>query len=530
MNPMRRLLLSCVSLAMIGGLSAASSAIAEQVMRRDLGVELKTLDVQKMHLLAEQEFAADLFNGLLVRDMNGDLQPGVAESWEISDDGKTYTFHLADTLWSNGDPVKASDFVFALRRILSPETAASYSSFLFPIAGAREYNSGENSDPASVSVNAPDDKTLVIELTSPTPYFLDLMATVAAVPLHEASVTELGSAYSEPGNMISNGAYMLTESKPTEYVILDKNPNYKGAEDIPIDRVYYYQVTDEATAVRMFRAGDLDITRGSQGDNNAWAVENMPEAVQSATILGTEYYDFGTATPELSDPRVRKAISMVIDRVALTEDILQTGEEPAFGLVPPGLAGYENPTVDWADLSYVERVEQARALMEEAGFGPDKQLEININFNSSETHRKTAVAMADMLREIYVVAAPYNRDSSAYWDWLYTSNGEFGLARDSWLADYPDPMVFLNQYIGEPGFELTGYRNPEFDALIATANEQLDPAVRMKMLAEAEQMLLDDNVIIPLYNYKSVRLVNPAVTGWVNNAFALHPTQSMAFE
>ncbi|MEQ9695948.1 peptide ABC transporter substrate-binding protein [Shimia sp. SDUM112013] len=517
-------------LALLGTSGTFGAAQAETVLNRDMGVELKTLDIQKMHLLAEHEFAADLFDGLLIRDADGNIKPGVAESWDVSEDGLIYTFKLRDSQWSNGDAVTAGDFVFAIRRILSPELASKYASTLYPITGAKAFNKGESADPDTIGAEAIDDKTLKITLSSPTSYFLDVVTTTAMLPLHQASVSALGSEYAQPGKLISNGPFLLTESRPKEFALLTKNEAYWDAAEVALDKVYYYQITDEATAVRKFRAGEVDITRGSQGDNNAWASQNMPEAVQNATILGTEWYDLGHATPAIQDSRVRRAINMAIDRFALTEDILQTGEQPAFGLVPPGIPGYENASADWADLSYIERLEEARKLMEEAGYGPDKKLEFTINFNSSELHRKSAVALADMLGEIYIDASPYNRDSSAYWDWLISARGEYGLARDSWVADYPDPVVFLELYMGPLVADVNGNIDETYDALMNAALAETDTAKRMAGLAAAEARLMEVDTIVPLYHYNSVRLVNPQLTGWGNNPYAMHPSRYIAFK
>lgn len=508
----------------------ATVGFAEGVLNRDMGVELKTLDVQKMHLLAEHALAADLFDGLLIRDSEANLLPGVAESWEISSDGLTYTFHLRDSKWSNGDPVSAHDFVFAIRRILAPELASKSANTLYPIKGARDFNKGETTDPASIGVVAVDDKTLVITLSSAISYFLDLTTTSAMLPLHAASVVELADDYAQPGQLVSNGPFVLSESRPKEFARLEKNPNYWEADQVALDMVYYYQITDEATAVRKFRAGEIDITRGSQGDSNAWAVANMPEAVQTATIIGTEWYDLGFATPGIDNVKVRRAINMAIDRFALTEDILQTGEQPAYGLVPPGISGYESQSADWAEMSFIDRLDEARRLMEEVGFGPDNKLVFTVNFNSSETHRKTAVALADMLREIYIEATPFNRDSSAYWDWLITAKGDFGLARDSWVADYPDPLVFLELYTSAFAADLNANADAAYDALLEDARAQVDIAKRMDGMEAAERHLMDTATIVPLYHYSSVRLVNPKITGWGNNAFAVHPSRFIGFK
>ncbi|PSH67326.1 peptide ABC transporter substrate-binding protein [Phyllobacterium sophorae] len=505
-----------------------SPAFAAGTINRDLSLELRTLDVQKFHLLAEEDLGHDLFEGLTTRDKDGVLKPGVAKEWTVSDDGKTYTFTLNDTKWSNGDPLTAKDFVFAFRRILEPSLGAEYASLLYPIANAKAYNKGEIKDAATIGVKAVDDHTLEITLASPTPYFPDLMANTAAFPLHAASVEKLGSGYASPGKLVSNGAFMLESSEPHGKIVLKKNPEFFDASAVSLDGVVYNQILDGGTAVRLFRAGELDITPGSKSDGNALAVKEMPDSVRVEVIMGTEYYDFGLSGDKVKDPDVRLAINMAIDRAALTEDILGTNEVNAYSLVPPGLDGYESPPMDFADKPLMQRVEEAQKLMQKAGFGPNKHLKLEVNFNSSDLHNRTAVALSDMLKDIWIDLSPVNRDGSAYWEWLGNARGKFDLARDSWIANFPDPVNFLNLYYAGKEGSTTGYSNAEYDKTLDAAALELDKSKRFALLAEAERMLLTDGAIVPLYYYNSIRLVNPKITGWNKNGFALHPSRYLA--
>ena len=522
---MTRHLLTATALALVLGTTGATA----QTYMRGNDANPETLDQHKTSTVAEANILRDLYEGLVVYDRNAEVIPGVAESWEISEDGTTYTFTLRETArWSNGDPVTAEDFVYSFRRIMTPETGAKYANILYPIANAEAINKGEMA-PEEMGVRAIDENTLEITLAQPTPYFLELLTHQTGLPVHPASVEEHGSDFVRPGNMVSNGAFTLEENILNDRIVLAKNENFHDAANVALAQVNYLPFEDRATCVRAWEAGEVH----SCSDLPAEDIERLQaehgEAVRVAPYLGTDYYALNHDHEVLGDPRVRQALSMVIDREFLASEIFQGTMVPAESFVPPGIGNYGgSPDVDYFDASMLDREDQAIALMEEAGYGPDNPVTLELAYNTSENHKNAATAIADMW-SILGVNLEYNvRDASAHYSHL-RDKGDFDVARAGWIGDYSDPQNFLFMVESDnDGFNYANYDNAEYDALMDEAAATADLEARAEILQRAEAMFMEDLPFIPLLYYSSRSLVSSDLQGWEDNIQNVHPSRFLS--
>lgn len=504
-------------------------AAAETVYHRGNTADPETLDQHKTSTVYEAHILRDLYEGLVIYDAKARVVPGVAESWQVSEDGKTYTFALrADARWSNGDPVTAGDFVFSLRRIMAPETGAKYANILYPIANAERINSGELT-PEDLGVRALDERTLAFTLEAPTPYFLELLTHQTGLPLHRASVERHGADFVRPENMVTNGAYALAETLPNAHVKLVKNPHFHAADSVAIDTVYFYPTEDRSAALRRFQAGELHSNNDVPVEQVAWMRENLGDRFRVAPYLGTYYYAVKSDKAPLSDVRLRRALSMAIDREFIAEEIWGGTMVPGYSFVPPGIGNYGDPAyADYKDLSMIDREDKAIALIEDAGFGPDNPLTIEIRYNTSENHKNTALAIADMWQPLGVEVTLLNTDTATHFAHL-RDKGDFDIARAGWIGDYSDPQNFLFMVESDnDGFNYANYDNPDYDALMDKAAAETDMDKRASLLRQAEEIFMRDLPFIPLMYYGSVSLVSDKLQGWEDNIQNVHASRWMS--
>ncbi len=519
-----------LGIALASTLALSGLASAETVLRRGNAGEPDTLDPHKATGIWENNIIGDMMMGLLTEDADGKATAGAAESWTISDDGKVYTFKLRDHTWSDGQPVTADDVVFSIQRVLNPETASEYASVLYAVTNAEAYNTGAIDDPAKIGVRALDPKTVEFTLASPAPYFLELMTHHSAFVLPKHKVEALGDDWVKPGNMVSNGAYVLSEWTPNTQIKLVKNPKFYDAAKVAIDTVYYTPDEDRSTALKRFRAGELDVSYEFPGDQIDWLRENMPEAVHISPELGYYYYVFNLRKKPFDQLAVREALAMAIDREILCAKVLKTGEIPAYNMLPPGIANYGEPAlVAWHGMPQAERVAKAKELLAGAGFGPDNPLKFQLKYNTSEDHKKIAVAIAAMWRQIGVQTELFNSEVKVHYNDL--QEGNFEVARAAWLADYNDPHNFLFLLDSRTKkLNYAGYNNPAYDKLMDEASQLTDLEARAKVLGQAEAMVMQDLPYAPIYHYVSEYLVSPRVKGWVDNAKNLHRVRYLSIE
>lgn len=522
-----------LALATLASLALGGAAAAQTVYNRGNDADPETLDPQKTSTVYEANIIRDLYEGLLIHDAAGKVVPGVAEKHEIGDDGRTYRFTLrADAKWSNGDPVKASDFVFSFRRIMDPQTGAKYANILYPIRNAEKINKGQGGAKLEdLGVKAVDDRTLEIALERPTPYFLELLTHQTGTPVHPPSVEKHGANFSKPENMVSNGAYVLKEWVPNSHIRLEKNPHFHAAASVKIDVVRYEPSKDLAAAARRFMAGELHSTSDIPADQTRFLKEKLGDQVKIAPYLGTYYLAVNTAKKPFDDLRVRRALSIAIDREFIAEEIWQGTMLPAYSFVPPGIGNYGEPaTADYKDLSPIEREDKAKALLKEAGFGPEKPLKVEIRYNTTDNNRNTVVAIANQWKAIGVETSFINTDAKTHFAHL-RDGGDFDVARAGWIADYSDPQNFLFLVQSDnTGFNYAKYKNPDFDALMRKSGEEKDMQKRAAILLEAEKLFMRDLPYIPILFYSNKNLVSPKLEGWIPNLRGANPTRFLSLK
>lgn len=501
------------------------AALAGGVLHRGNGAEPQSLDPHKSTGEAEGWIQRDLFEPLLTVDAKGALVPGAAERWTISDDLRTYRFHLrADGRWSDGSPVTADDFVFAWRRLLTPATNSPYAFYLWPLKNGRAVADGRL-PPSALGVRAVDSLTFELELEKPTGYFLAALQYPATSPLNRANVTRDGDAFTQPGRLLSNGAFMLAEAVPQGHVKLVRNRHFHDAANVSLDAVYFYPTENQETELKRFRAGELDLTYDVPDAQMGWVKENLPAELKVAPFLSTYFYYFNLRRePWKSNPDLRLALSLAIDRQVIVEKITRAGELPSYTLTPPGTDNYDPPAPEWAGWTQARREEKARELVRNAGYGPGgKPLEVEILFNNNELHRRLAIAVESMWRRVLGVRA---RLVNQEWRVLLANRaeGQFtDIVRGGWIGDYNDAFTFLSIFqSGADGQNHAAYANAAFDQLLIQSAAEGDPLRRRALMEQAEALLLGDTPIIPLYTYVTCHLVAKHVRGWEDNIRDLH--------
>ena len=377
----RAVALGVTLLAGTTALVAPTLASAEMVFHRGNGQEPGSLDPQISEGVPSSHILRDIFEGLTAEHTDGSLIPGQAESWTISPDGTKFTFKLRDdAVWSNGDPVTAHDFVYAWQRAVAPATGSEYSFLLYPLQNAQAIAGGEEKDLAQLGAKALDDRTLEVQLEGPAPYFLGMITHSVAYPVHKATVEAHGEKWTRPENIVSNGAFKLSEWTPQSRIVSVKSDTYWNKDTVKLDKVVYYPTESQTTALKRYRAGELDWTYEVPNDQIKWIKENMADEFHVTNYLGTYYYGFNMTKPPFNDPKLRKAFSMAIDRDILTSKIVTAGEVPAYAFVVPGVTGYDAVYSDFKAKEQAARNAEAVKLYEEAGYSKDNPLEIELRY------------------------------------------------------------------------------------------------------------------------------------------------------
>ena len=488
------------------------------------GPEPISLDPHLITGTWEDRIVSDALVGLVQDDAAGEPIPGMAARWETSADGLVWTFYLRDAVWSDGVPVTAQDFVFSLRRILSPELASEYASLLYVIKNAQAVNEGRLA-PVALGVRALSPRVLEIRLEHPAPYLPQLAKHQTMYPVPRHVVEKWGAAWSRPEHWVGNGPYVISAWRLGDYVKAVKNPRFWDARKVCVDQVYYYPTNDAISAERRVRRGELDLNTDIQSNRIALLRKQMPAYVRTHTYLGVSYLAFNTKVAALRDRRVRIALSMAIDRDFVARKLLRGGQTAAFTFVPPGVANYRTaaPPV-WANWSFERRQAAARALLSQAGYGPPNPLRIEIKHRNSADPMLVMPSIQADWKAIGVEARlAQNETQIAYAS--YRSR-DFQVADAAWVADYDDAMSFLYLQQSSTGPQNYGdYRNPVYDAWLAKADNEPDAARRAAFLARAEQAMLSDAPVAPIFFYVNKNLVSPNVTGWVDNLTDHHRTR-----
>ncbi len=542
------IILACFCLcAATGGLtscdrleSRASRAARDGILIFGNGSEPRSLDPHITTGVPEHHILSSILEGLASEAPVGDaVVPGAASRWESNEALDQWTFHLRpDGKWSNGDPVTAHDFVWAYRRMLTPALGAEYAAMLYLLKGAEPFNKGESTDPETIGAHAIDDLTLRLDLVGPTPYFPNVLSHYAWFPLHPPTILQHGridtqdsrgtnspnsgrdhrtpdeialsnraSRWTHPGNFIGNGPFKLKAWRFKHMIEVERNPHYWDAANVKLNGIRFLPIDNIPAEERMFRDGQLHVTQTIPLDKIEYWRDLHPDHYYIHPYLGIYFYRVNVTRPPLTDKRVRHALSLAIDRASITKNILKAGQIPAVNQVPP-VGGYTGPEVLRFDPV------EARRLLAEAGFAdPSSMPRFDILFNVSEAHKTIAEAIQQMWKSHLGISVGLNsQDWGVYLD--AQQRLDFDVSRAGWIADYTDPITFIDMWTTGNGNNMTGWSSSEFDALIAKSRTIRDTRERFAVLREAESLLLDDMPVIPIYVYVRNYLVSPIVTGW----------------
>ena len=498
------------------------SGAAADTLRRGAVAEPNSLDPQIVSG-ASSTIMRDLFTGLTSYDSAGRLIPGAAESWEVSPDGLTYRFLLRENLkWSDGSPIAAKDFVYTLRRLLTPGNRTRFGSFFYSIRNARGIM-GRELDPAQLGVRAENARTFVIELERPDATLLEKLSNYAAAAMPQAVIEEHGRRWSRPGRLVTTGPYRLAEWVPQSYLKLEKNPHFYAADEVEIETVQYFPTNNAETAMRRFLAGDLDFLLTFPADRLDWIEENLPGQLKIWPALGISYITFNNRKPPFDDVRVRRALNISVDRQQIADRIMVVGVPAAYTMTPTVVSHYDHPVPDYARQPMPERLAEARSLLEAAGYGPDRTLTFELRYEPPEENRRLAIALQAIWREIGVNAELLFTDFGT----LYRSvrTGDYTAARFTWFSPTDSPETFLFLLESGSTTNYSGYHNAEFNRLIRSAEAQLDRDARLATYREAEALALADYPVMPLYFMVHRNLVAPDIRGYTPNSRGMTATR-----
>ncbi len=498
--------------------SAVVKAGRDGVLLVGNGAEPQGLDPHLVTGVPEHRILTTLFEGLAdVDPATLEPIPAVAESWKVSDDGRVYTFALRDTAkWSNGDPVTAHDFAYAWKRILTPALGCEYAYILHCIVNARAYNEGTLDDFGQVGVRVADDRTLEVTLTNPTPYFLAMQIHNAWFPVHRATIEqhgrmdERGTKWTRPGNFVGNGAFALDEWRPDSVLTVRKNPEYWNVGAVALNAVKFFPIKDLLSEERSFRSGGLHLTENVLTSKIEAYERDHPDEVHIDPYYGAYYYRLNVKRPPFDDVLVRRALAMAIDRETLVARVVKKGREPAGNLTPPG-AKYSFA----GGIGY--NVEEAQRLLAEAGYpGGEGFPKTELLYNTSEDHKLIAEAIQQMWKNnLGIEVGLLNQDWKVYLSSM--TRLDYQIARSGWIADFVDPINFLECFTTGNGNNRTGWSSEAYDALIEQAGVTLDPGERLQVLEQAERILVDEVPLIPIYFYTRAYLKSPDVKGLDTN-------------
>lgn len=501
-------------------LDAGYSLAEEQTYTFRSGDDWGSIDPGLVQDTTGGDIVRQMFEGLYNQDADGNNYPALAADMKVSEDGKTYTFALRQGVkWSDGNPVTAHDFEYAWKRVADPATASEYASYiqLMSLKNADEVLTGKAA-PDELGVTALDDHTLQVELTVPLPYFPLMLTHATTFPVPRWAIEAHGDEWVRPENIVVNGAYKLSEFRPGERAVLERNSNYWDDKNTVINKVVQLTITDENQAYNRYRAGEMDYTNVPTGKYPGISQE-FPEETHSAPVLCSYYLNMnqGPSGPDyLKDPRVRRALSLVIDRQLLVDKVTQAGQIPAYTFTPEATAGFTVPYLPYyTDSTQAEKDEEARELLESAGYGPDNPLTVDYIYNTSEGHKKIAIFVSQMWKQKLGVETVIN---NMEWKTLLDTrnSGNFEIARDGWCADYNEPSTFLDVFKSDSSHNSGKYSNTAVDKLLDESKTTHDPQTMYTII---EGFLAEDTAFIPVYHYTDPILVNPKLKGYpFNNA------------
>lgn len=502
---------------------AAASARSSILLVGNLA-EPQELDPQLISAYTDQNIAVALFEGLCALDERSSQPvPAAAESWESSADGLTWTFHLrAAAKWSNGEPLTAADFVASWRRALQPALAAEYAYLLYPLKHAEALNTGKLTDFTALGAEALDDRTLRITLERPTPYLPSLTAQPTWFPVNPRVLAKFGDAnqrlpaWTRTGNLVGNGPFILAEWTPNARLVVAKNPAYWDAAGVRLGQIVFFPTESPEVEERNFRANQVHVTYGLPTSKLATYQQENPAALRLDPFLQAIFLRFNTTKPPFTDARVRRALSLAVDRTAIATSVLRGAGTPARSFTPPDCAGYTARATVPTDF------ETARRLLAEAGFPGGKGLPtLDLQVRNDEHQPRVAeVLQAQWAKELGVKLTITPLEQKTWVQNQQTLN--YTLSGAGWIGDFVDPVTFLDLFVSGGGNNWTGWANPDYDRLIAQAAATPDPAARREVFQQAEALLLEQAPIAPVFFGTRAYLTHPAVKGWEPSLLGLH--------
>ncbi|KAF1367819.1 oligopeptide ABC transporter substrate-binding protein OppA [Yokenella regensburgei] len=487
----------------------------KQTLVRNNGSEVQSLDPHKIEGVPESNINRDLFEGLVETGADGQPVAGVAESWD-NKDFKVWTFHLRkDAKWSDGSPVTAQDFVYSWQCLADPKTASPYESYLQygHIANIDEIIAGKK--PATdLGVKAIDDHTLEVTLSEPVPYFYKLLVHSSMSPVPKAAIEKYGEKWTQPANIVSNGAYKLKDWVVNERIVLERNPNYWDNAKTVINQVTYLPISSEITDVNRYRSGEIDMTYNNMPIELFQKLKKeIPNEVHVDPYLCTYYYEINNQKAPFTDERVRAALKLGMDRDIIVNKVKNQGDLPAYGFTPPYTDGAKLTEPEWFKWSQDKRNAEAKKLLAEAGYTADKPLTFSLLYNTSDLHKKLAIAAASIWKKnLGVNVKLENQEWKTFLDTRH--QGNFDVARAAWCADYNEPTSFLNMLLSDSSNNTVHYKSAAFDKILADALQVTNEAQRTELYNKAEMQLDKDSAIVPVFYYVNARLVKPWVGGY----------------
>ncbi|MCK6761413.1 oligopeptide ABC transporter substrate-binding protein OppA [Enterobacter bugandensis] len=501
--------------AMAADVPAGVQLAEKQTLVRNNGAEVQSLDPHKIEGVPESNVNRDLFEGLLVTDVDGHPAPGVAEKWE-NKDFKVWTFHLRkDAKWSDGTPVTAEDFVYSWQRLANPNTASPYASYLQygHIANIDDIIAGKK-PVTDLGVKAIDANTFEVTLSEPVPYFYKLLVHPSVSPVPKSAVEKFGEKWTQPANIVTNGAYKLKDWVVNERMVLERNPQYWDNAKTVINQITYLPISSEVTDVNRYRSGEIDMTYNNMPIELFQKLKKeIPKEVHVDPYLCTYYYEINNQKAPFTDVRVRTALKLALDRDIIVNKVKNQGDLPAYSYTPPYTDGMKLVEPEWFKWSQEKRNEEAKKLLAEAGYTADKPLTFNLLYNTSDLHKKLAIAVASIWKKnLGVNVKLENQEWKTFLDTRH--QGTFDVARAGWCADYNEPTSFLNTMLSDSSNNTAHYKSPAFDKIIAETLKVSDDAQRAELYAKSEEQLDKDSAIVPVYYYVNARLVKPWVGGY----------------
>lgn len=504
---------------------AVGSIENTQVIRRGNGGDPGTLDPALAEDVHAFEVLADLYEGLTVMGPTGATQPGTAESWDISENGLSYTFVLRSAAqWSNGDQVVAADFVRAFQRIASPDTLSVYSFLLEPLENFSLVKAGQLPISA-LGIDAVDERTLVLRLENPSPWFPSILSMPITFPLHPHAA--IPDSFFRVDRFIGNGPFVLASSEANGPIRVRRNPTYWDTASVLIDEVEYLPIVNANTELNMYRSGELHISNTIPPDRVKQMRNSIPDEVRISPSLALYYLAFDLTEAPFNNAALREALSMAVDRNQLVS-LIGRGEQPAYGIVPPGVANHVQAEYAWRNADPADRIAQARILYAAAGYNRETPLSIKLTYDVGDIHERVALAVSSMWFDALGVQVVLDKKE---WKFFLDSREDrpsWQIMRFSWFGDYNDPMTFAEIFRSDSPQNLAKYESTQFDDILNRAASELDPSIRLSLMTKAEATLLLDHPIIPLYFYVSKHLVKPNIIGFEDNVLDRHPSKYLS--